>query len=558
MGLRVARGVFACATGGRSSSADFGDNSSYSHLPMNRRAFLLATAGSAGLAACARAPIPVEVHPSPAVPARAAPHVDLEEATVSDLAARMARGELTSRVLVEQYVARIETLDRAGPTLRSILELNPDAMSIAAALDEERRVHGPRGPLHGIPVVVKDNIDTGDKMQTTAGSLALVGAPARKDADVVARLRASGAVLLGKTNLSEWANCRSTRSVSGWSARGGLTRNPYALDRNTSGSSSGSAAAVAASLAAIAIGTETEGSIISPSSMCGLVGVKPTVGLVGGAGIIPISHSWDTAGPMARTVADAALLLGALTGKSYSHALQRSGARNMRIGVLRHSYGDVSPLVEASFATALDDLRRLGAVLIDPVVIPRANDVGGPVLEVQLFELKADMANYLATRPEQPARTLEDLVKFNAAHAVEEMPWFGQELFEKAVSMGGLDSPRYVEALAWCRRIMRDEGIDAVMAANRLDALVAPTGGPAWRTDFLNGDNQNGGGSESIAAVAGYPSVTVPSGSLAELPLGISIIGDKLSEETLLKIAYAYEQATLHRKPPTYRATIDA
>lgn len=523
---------------------------------MDRRAFLLATVGGAGLMACG--PAPAAVHPSPAVAARAAPHVDLEEATVSYLAARMARGELTSRALVEQYVARIEALDRAGPTLRSIIELNQDAMAIAAALDEERRVRGPRGLLHGIPVVVKDNIDTGDRMQTTAGSLALVGAPARKDADVVARLREAGAVLLGKTNLSEWANCRSTRSVSGWSARGGLTRNPYALDRSTSGSSSGSAAAVAANLAAIAIGTETEGSIISPSSMCGLVGVKPTVGLVGSAGIVPISHSWDTAGPMARTVADAALLLGAIAGKDYSRALDRSGARGVRIGVLRRSYGEMSPLVEASFAVALDDLRRLGAVLIDPVVIARANDVGGPALDVQLFELKAGMATYLATRPEQPARTLEDLVKFNTAHAAEEMPWFGQELFEKAVSMGGLDSPHYMEALAWVRRIMRDEGIDAVMAANGLDALVAPTGGPAWRTDFLNGDNPSGSGSESIAAVAGCPSVTVPCGSLAELPLGMSILGSAWTEGMLLKIAFAYEQATLRRRPPTYRATIDA
>ena len=523
---------------------------------MERRALLLATAAGAGLAACATLPTPAAAPLAPT--ARVVPHVDLlEEASVSNLAARMARGDLTSRALVESYVARIEALDRAGPTLRSILELNPDAMAIAAALDEERRVRGPRGPLHGIPGVVKDNIDTGDRMQTTAGSLALVGAPARKDADVVARLREAGAVLLGKTNLSEWANMRSTRAVSGWSARGGLTRNPYALDRNTSGSSSGSAAAVAASLAAIGIGTETDGSIVSPASMCGLVGVKPTVGLLGGAGIVPIAHSQDTAGPLARTVADAAILLGALARKDYTRGLDREGARGARIGVLRRCYGEVSPFVEASFGAALEDLRRLGAVLIDPVEIPHAKDAGDPELDVLLFELKADMAAYLATRPEQPARTLEDLVKFNVAHAVEEMPWFQQELFEKAVAKGGLDSPAYLEALAKCRRIMRDEGIDAVMAANRLDALVAPTGGPAWRTDFLSGDNFNGGGSSSIAAVAGYPSVTVPCGSLAELPLGISILGTARTEETLLKIAYAYEQATQHRKPPTYRATID-
>ncbi len=526
---------------------------------MHRRAFLAFAATGAAVAAtgCAPAVPPPSLPSSSAHPASPAPHGELEEATIADLSARMARGDLTSRALVDAYVARVEALDRRGPALRSVLELNPDAPAIAAALDAERRAKGVRGPLHGIPVVVKDNIDTGDRMQTTAGSLALVGAPARRDADVIARLRQAGAVLLGKTNLSEWANIRSTHSVSGWSARGGLTRNPYAIDRSTSGSSSGSAAAVAASLASVAIGTETDGSIVSPSSICGLVGVKPTVGLLGGAGIVPISRTQDTAGPIARTVADAAVLLGALAGRDYALSLDRNGARGARIGVLRRSYGDMSPAAETSFAAALDDLRRLGAVLVDPVVIPNTHDAVDPELDVLLFELKEGMAAYLATRQDQPARTLEDLVRFNTAHAREELAWFGQELFEKALAKGGLDSPAYLAALATCRRIVRDEGIDAVMAANRLDALVAPTGGPAWRVDVVNGDNPNGGGSSSLAAVAGYPSVTVPCGEVMGLPLGMSILGTAWSEGVLLRVAFAYEQATRHRRPPTYRATID-
>jgi amidase len=517
---------------------------------MLRRQFLTGAASGAAVAAVSCAP--PQVPPSAVVP-----HPELEEATIADLATRMGRGELTSHALVEAYLSRIDALDRAGPALRSVLELNPDALSIADTLDVERRLRGPRGPLHGIPVLVKDNIDTGDAMQTTAGSLALAGAPASKDADVVARLREAGAVLLGKTNLSEWANIRSTRSISGWSARGGLTRNPYALDRNASGSSSGSASAIAASLATAALGTETDGSIVSPSSVCGLVGLKPTVGLLGGRGIVPISHSQDTAGPMARTVADAATLLGILAGVDYSRSLDPAGARGARIGVRRKSYADVSPVVAASFESALTELRNLGAVLVDPVDPPLPRELGELEMEVLLTELKADLAAYLATRPGVAVRTLEDVVRFDLAHAAVELRWFEQELFDQALTKGGLDAPAYLDALARCRKATRDDGIDAVVSAHHLDALVAPTGGPAWRSDVVNGDNPVGGSSSSLAAIAGYPSVTVPSGDLCGLPLGISFSGPARSEATLLRIAFAYEQATRHRKPPLYRPTVD-
>jgi amidase len=492
-----------------------------------------------------------------------APRSDLEEATIADLAARMARGETSASALVEGYLARIEALDRpaaaAGPALRSILEVNPDARAIAASLDTERRARGPRSALHGIPIVVKDNVDTGDRMQTTAGSLALAGPPAPRDADVVARLRAAGAVILAKTNLSEWANIRSSRSTSGWSARGGLTRNPYALDRNTSGSSSGTAAAVAASLAAAGVGTETDGSIVSPSSICGLVGVKPTVGLLGGAGIVPISHSQDTAGPMARTVADAALLLGAMAGVDYTASLHAGDLRGVRLGVRRKSYGDLSSLVEAAYAKTLDDLRALGATLVDPAEPDLPKDLGDWETDVLLTELKADLAKYLATRPGVTVRTLDDVVRFNIDHASDELRWFAQDLFDKALAKGGLDSAAYLDALARCRKATRDDGIDAVITTHRLDALVAPTGGPAWRTDLLSGDNAAAAGSSStLGAVAGYPSVTVPSGELCGLPLGILFTGRARSEAVLLRIAYAYEQATRHRRAPTYRATVDA
>ena len=546
---------------------------------VNRRAFLaLGTGAASGLSAlvtasctpgamgsAAQAPV-TAARPGASTPA---PHAELAEATVAELGARMQRGELTARALVEAYVARIDALDRGGPTLRSVLELNPDAASIAGNLDDERRAKGPRGPLHGIPVLLKDNIDTGDRMQTTAGSLALVGRPAPRDAHLVGRLRAAGAVVLGKTNLSEWANIRDTHSTSGWSARGGLTRNPYALDRNASGSSSGSASSTAASLAAVAVGSETDGSIVSPASIAGLVGLKPTVGLVSRSGIIPISHTQDTAGPMARTVTDAAILLGAMAGadprdaatagakleRDYTLGLKPGAARGKRIGAVRGLKWMI-PAVAAAYEAALADLRKLGAEVID-VELPHANDLQEPELEVLLFELKADLAAYLAARGGPGPRTLEDVIRFDAEHAKEELSWFGQELFEQAARKGGLDSPDYLKSLATCRRLSRDEGIDAALSAKRLDALVAPTGGPAWVTDLVNGDAVTGGYS-SLAAVAGYPSVTVPSGDAHGLPLGILFFAGAWSEATLLAIAFAYEQATKHRRTPGYVASLTA
>jgi amidase len=528
---------------------------------MHRRTFLGLAASAASVRALGgcvpRSPV-AAVPSQPSGGEAQAPHTELEEATIAELAARMTRGELTSRELTAAYVARIEALDRAGPSLRAVLELDADAPAVAAQLDAERHARGPRGPLHGLPVLVKDNIDTAGRTQTTAGSLALLGSPPRTDAGVVARLRAAGAVILGKTNLSEWANIRSTHSTSGWSARGGLTRNPYALDRNTSGSSSGSAAAVAANLCVFAIGTETDGSIVSPSSICGIVGLKPTVGLVSGAGIIPISHTQDTAGPMTRTVADAAIVLDAIAegsgARGYSRAVESAvGLTGVRIGAVRELDG-MPPSADTCFEAALEALRRLGAIVVD-VTMPHVKELEQPELEVLLHELKADMAAYLAKRPGAAHKTLEDLVRFNAAHAAEELRWFGQELFEKAVQKGPLDSPAYTTALATCRRLSREEGIDAVLAAQRLEVLVAPTGGPAWVSDLVNGDAASGT-SSPIAAVAGYPSLTVPSGAIDGLPLGVSFIGAAHGEATLLRIASAYERATRHRAKPTYPASI--
>jgi amidase len=500
-----------------------------------------------------------------------APHPELEEATIADLAARMARGELRAADLVDRYLARIEALDRRGPALRSVIEVNPDARDVAAKLDEERRAGRTRGPLHGIPILLKDNIDTADRMMTTAGSLALEGSPAPRDAHVAARLREAGAVILGKTNLSEWANLRSSRSTSGWSARGGLTRNPYVLDRNTSGSSSGSAAAAAANLCAAAVGTETDGSIVSPASICGLVGVKPTVGLVSRAGIIPIAHSQDTAGPMTRTVADAALLLDVLAGAdprdpatasqasrapgAFAAALDKDGLKGRRLGVVR-AFPNIQKPVLAIFDAALEDLRRLGAVLVDPVDLGPIGKIDDPELIVLLFEIKADMAAYLAERRHPGgARALDDLVRFNAQHAAQELRWFGQEYFEQAAAKGGLDTQAYRDALATCRRLSRDEGIDAALRAHGLDALVASTGGPAWLTDLVNGDNFTGSAS-TPAAVAGYPHVTVPAGSLHGLPIGISFFCGAWGEATLLRCAYAYEQATKRRQKPRFLPTV--
>ena len=513
--------------------------------------------------------------PKAAAAAKAKPKVafDVTEMSVADLQAAMTSGKTTSREIVSLYLARIKAIDKAGPKLNSIIELNPDALDIAAALDSERKAKGARGPLHGIPVLLKDNIATADKMQTTAGSLALVGAKPPRDAFLVTKLREAGAVILGKTNLSEWANIRSTRSTSGWSSRGGLTRNPYALDRNTSGSSSGSAAAIAASLGAVAVGTETDGSITSPSGINSLVGIKPTLGLVSRAGIIPIAHSQDTPGPMARTVADAAALLTAMAGtdlrdeatrdaspraRDFTKSLDRNALKGARIGVVRSQFGGRNDLVSIEVEKALKVLEAQGAVLIDVPELPNAGKYGNTELEVLLTELNADMATYLKEyAPDANVQTLADIVAYNNDHKDKVMPYFGQEHFIAAVKKGGLDSREYLDALANNQRLSRAEGLDKVLLDNKLDALVAPTGQPAWLTDFIKGD-ASGGGFTTPAAVAGYPHITVPAGYVQGLPCGISFVGTAWSEAKLIGYAYAYEQASRVRKPPTYPKSVNS
>ena len=485
---------------------------------------------------------------------------DVDEATVADLQSAMASGGLTSRNLTETYLARIEAVD---PTLRSVLQTNPDALEIADAMGAERRSGSVRGSLHGIPVLVKDNIDTADRMKTTAGSFALGDVKPARDSFVVGQLRDAGAVILGKANLSEWANFRSTRSSSGWSARGGQCRNPYALDRSPCGSSSGSGVAVSANLCAVAVGTETDGSIVCPSSVNGIVGIKPTVGLVSRSGVVPVSHSQDTPGPMARTVADAAALLTTLAGADerdaatagaraepdYTAFLDPDGLRGARIGVARKLAG-FNDRVDRLFEDALVAIRDLGAELVDPADIPHTDELEDPELEVFLYEFKADLEAYLGSLgPSQPYRTLADLIAFNAEHADVEMPFFGQELFEKAAERGPLTEPAYLDALATCRRVSRTEGIDVVMDEQRLDALIAPSNAPAWRTDYANGDHYVGGNS-TPAAVAGYPSVTVPMGFAFDLPIGISFMGRAWSEGTLIRLASGFEHASHHRRPP--------
>ncbi len=497
---------------------------------------------------------------------------DIVEASVVQLQAAMQSGRVSSRQLVQLYLSRIAAIDKSGPKLNSVLELNPDATQIAVALDEERKLKGPRGLLHGIPILIKDNIATADRMQTTAGSLALLGARSPKDAHVVARLRDAGAVILGKTNLSEWANIRSTRSTSGWSARGGLTRNAYALDRNTSGSSSGSGAAAAASLAAVTVGTETDGSIISPASIEGLVGIKPTVGLVSRSGIIPISHSQDTAGPMARTVADAAALLTALAGtdtsdpatvdadkfkQNYTAALQRDALRGKRVGIVRSQFSGANDLVAAVVEAELAVLRAQGAILVEIAEIPNTAKYGDTELTVLLYELKSGLASYLAGyAPTSKIKTLADVIAFNNQHAAQEMKYFKQEHFVSAQAKGGLNSQEYLEALANNLRYARTEGIDKVVAEHQLDALVAPSGGLAWMTDLTNGDAP-GASFTSPAAVAGYPHITVPAGFVNGLPCGLSFVGLAWSEAKLIGMAYAYEQASLRRKPPKFLKTVN-
>ena len=496
--------------------------------------------------------------------------IPVEERSLSELQIELRAGRLSAQQVTAAYLARIELIDRAGPHLRSVIETNPDAQAIARSLDLGRRT---RGPLHGLPILIKDNIDTHDRMQTTAGSLALMGSKPPADAFVVQQLRAAGAVILGKTNLSEWANIRSSQSTSGWSARGGLTRNPHALDRNTSGSSSGSAAAVAASLCAAAVGSETDGSILSPSSICGIVGLKPTVGLLSRSGVIPIAHSQDTLGPMARSVRDCAILLGAMTGfdaedaamqgsaphslTDYTSALDATALKGARLGVARQFFG-FHDQTEQAYAPVLEALRRAGAVLVDPVTLPAIETIGEAELTVLLYELKTDLAAYLKRLgPDAPVKSLADVITFNQKNASREMVWFGQDLFEKAQAKGPLTDAEYLDARAKCLRIARTEGIEAVMRDQKLDALIAPTGGPAWRIDTVIGDHFVGS-STTPAAVAGTPAITVPAAMLRGLPLGLTFFGNAWSEAKLLGLAYAFEQATKARRAPRYVASVDA
>ena len=523
---------------------------------MDRRDFLLATT-IAALAA-----------PAFAVSSKAPAILEL---TLADIAAAYADGRLTSRQLTQIYLGRIDALDRRGPGLRSVLETNPRALDIAAELDRERRIHGPRGPLHGVPVLIKDNVETADRMMTTAGSRALDGWYSPKDAPLVARLRAAGAVILGKTNLSEWANFRSTHSSSGWSGRGGQTHNPYALNRTPSGSSSGSAVAVAANLCAVAVGTETDGSIVSPASINGIVGLKPTLGLVSRSGIVPIAHSQDTAGPLARSVRDAAVLLGLMAGpdaadpasaavgdrfeSDYARFLDPDGLRGARLGIARRFFADNAPL-NGFLDNCVATLKRAGAIIIDPADLPMHGAATAAEQEVLLYEFKADLNAYLARLPgEFPVRSLADLIRFNEAHAAEELPLFDQELLRQAQAKGGLDEAAYRDARESCLTATRSGGIDAVLCEHSLDAIVTLTSGPAWLIDSVNGDSDTGGCS-SPAAVAGYPHITVPAGLHRGLPIGLSFFAAAFSEPKLIKLASGFEHTANGRSVPQFLASV--
>ena len=512
-----------------------------------------------------------EVSATPPTPSSAVKPFELDEITISTLQDGMKSGQFSAHSLVEKYTARIDEIDKHGPALNSVIELNPDALSIAESLDQERKGKGPRGPLHGIPVLIKDNIDTADKMMTTAGSLALVGSKPPKDSFVAQKLRAAGAVILGKTNLSEWANIRSSHSTSGWSGRGGLTKNPYALDRNPCGSSSGSGAAASANLCAFAIGTETDGSIVCPASSNGLVGIKPTVGLVSRSGIIPISHSQDGAGPLCRTVRDAAIVLGALVGvdpedsatpasygkshKDYVEFLDPNGLKGARIGVARKYFG-FNDAVDALMEQSLDAMKKQGAKLVDPADIETFGKFDETELLVFMYELKADLNAYLARLgPGAPVHTLKEIIEFNERNHDKEMPYFGQDLFLKAEAKGPLTEKAYLDALQKNHQLARTEGIDALMDKHQLDAIVAPTGSPAWLTDLVNGDHV-AGGSSNAAAVAGYPNINVTAGYIFGLPVGISFFGRAWSEPVLIKLAYSFEQTLKVRQPPRFLPTL--
>ena len=541
-------------------------NSSNEHREFSRRNFL----GSAALLGAA-AVAPIELARASelgALQSEVRPF-ELDEITVAELQEGMKSGKFTAHFVAQKYLERIDEIDKRGPAINSVIETNPDALSIADSLDEERKSKGPRGPLHGIPVLIKDNIGTADRMMTTAGSLALSGFTPTKDSEVARRLRAAGAVILGKTNLSEWANFRSNHSSSGWSGRGGQTHNPYATDRNPCGSSSGSGAAVSANLASITIGTETDGSIVCPSSANGVVGIKPTVGLVSRAGIIPISHSQDTAGPICRTVADAAALLGAIASvdaadaatkapgrkafADYTRFLKRDGLRGARIGVVRKLFFSPEKL-DPLMNRAMEAMKNEGAILVDPVEIATLGKFDGSENVVLQYEFKADMRAYLAEFPNAPVHSLKDIIEFNDRNREKELLYFGQETMIASDKRGPLTDKAYEDALAKNHRLARAEGIDAVMDKHNLDALIAPTGGPAWLTDLVNGDHDTGG-SSSPAAVAGYPNINVPAGFVFGLPVGISFFGRAWSEPRLIQIAYAFEQATRLRKSPQFLRT---
>jgi amidase len=495
---------------------------------------------------------------------------ELDELTISELQQGLASGKYTSKSLVRKYLEHIADVDKSGPAINSVIEINPEAEAIAETLDRERKSKGSRGPLHGIPILIKDNIDTADRMLTTAGSLALLNSHAAQDAFIVQKLRDAGAVIIGKTNLSEWANFRSSHSSSGWSGRGGQTKNPYVLDRNPCGSSSGSGASTAANLCAASIGTETDGSIVCPSSANSLVGIKPTLGLVSRTGIIPIAHSQDTAGPMTRTVSDGAIMLSAIAGidardkatrlsqgksfADYTQFLNKDALRGARLGIARKFFG-FNDEVDRQLNALIAEMKKLGAVIIDPAEIPTSGKFDDSELEVLLYEFKADLNSYLAGRGSTiQARTLKQLIEFNEKNRDREMPYFGQELFVRAEAKGPLTSKEYRVALQKNLRLSRTQGIDYVMRRNRLDALLAPTGGPSWPTDWLNGDHFTGGYS-TASAVAGYPHITVPAGYVFGLPIGLSFIGGAYSEPKLIGLAYAFEQATKVRRRPQFLPT---
>jgi amidase len=538
---------------------------------MNRRSFVRSgVVGGVGLATVnvrshTAAATQVSETPIPPIPA-----FELDELTIAELQSGMASGKYTAHSLASKYLERIGEIDKQGPAINSVIELNPDALAIASGLDSERQAKRERGPLHGIPVLIKDNIDTHDRMTTTAGSLALGGSIPLQDSFVARKLRDAGAVILGKTNMSEWANFRSSRSSSGWSGRGGQTKNPYVLDRNPCGSSSGTGAALAANLSAIGIGTETDGSVVCPANANSLVGLKPTLGLISRAGIIPIAHSQDTAGPMCRTVTDAAILLGALAGidardvatkasagksfADYRKFLDADGLKGARIGVHRKVFG-FNDGVDKLINDCIDIIKRRGATIVDPADIPTQGKFDDSELEVLLYEFKADLNSYLAALgPRAPVKSLKEIIDFNEQYRDREMPYFGQDLLIKAQAKGPLTDKAYRAALAKDQRMSRKEGIDFVMDKNKLDALIAPTGGPAWPTDWLNGDHFSGGYS-TASAVAGYPHITVPAGYVFGLPVGISFFGRAWSEPTLLKFAYAFEQATRARRAPQFLPT---